>query len=279
MKQILLVGKFTQRFRELNKVLASMYDVRTCVNKLEIFNGMYQMNKPDAIMFLIEQKEDSDEELLEALKKGYKEVPVICSNSDVDDEWIKRYMRSHRFVYMPSDSTIDEFFEMIEYMIKRKESGEYELDLMCDIGEEAQEEEMKKTDIVYSRATFSGTSNKKNLLLVDDSGFALRTIRGFIGDKYDVRMVTSGLDAISAIYQKKPDLILLDYQMPLLDGKQTMEKIREVEDAQDIPIVFVTSVNDKEHIKAVLDLKPAGYLLKPVDGDRLLQTIDGILLK
>ena len=92
-------------------------------------------------------------------------------------------------------------------------------------------------------------------------------------------MVTSGIDAISAILAKRPDLILLDYQMPMLDGKQTMEKIKKLEEAKDIPIVFVTSVKDKEHIKAVLDLKPAGYLLKPVDGDRLLQTIEGIIGK
>lgn len=92
-------------------------------------------------------------------------------------------------------------------------------------------------------------------------------------------MVTSGLDALSAICQKKPDLILLDYQMPLFDGKQTLEKIREFEGAQGIPVVFVTSVNDKDHIKAVIDLKPAGYLLKPVDGERLLQTIEGIIGK
>lgn len=271
MKQILLVGKFTQRIRELNKVLASKYDVKTCINRLEIFDGMYKIKKPDTIVYIIEQKEDCDEELLEALKKEYKEVPVICSNSDVDDEWIQKYMKSHRFIYLPSSSTTDELMEKIEYIIERKESGEYELDVLKDAGADEKK--------VVPKAETVRTSGRKNLLLVDDSGFALRTIKGVIGNKYDVRMVTSGLDAISAIHQKKPDLILLDYQMPMLDGKQTMEKIKEVEGAQDIPIVFVTSVNDKEHIKAVLALRPAGYLLKPVDGDRLIQTIEGIIGK
>ena len=74
MKQVLLVGKFTQRLREVQKVLGSMYEVRTCVNKLEIFEGMYKIKKPDAIMLIVEQREDSDEELLEALIKEYKEV-------------------------------------------------------------------------------------------------------------------------------------------------------------------------------------------------------------
>jgi CheY-like chemotaxis protein len=164
---------------------------------------------------------------------------------------------------------------MVEHVIKRKESGEYELGVVS----EEESEVIQRADKAFGKSVSESTSSKKNLLLVDDSGFALRTIRGFIGNKYDVRMVTSGLDAISAIHQKKPDLILLDYQMPMFDGKQTMEKIKEVEGAQDIPIVFVTSVNSKEHIKSVLDLKPAGYLLKPVDGDRLMQTIENIIGK
>lgn len=280
MKQLLLVGKFTQQFRELNKALASLYEVRTCVNKLEIFDGMFKIKQPDVIVYVIEEKDDSDEDLMEALKKDYKEVPVICETPDVDDEWIKQYMRSHRFIYMPTNYSFDELIDMIEYVLKRKESGEYELDLLCDVGQEEEEQQkIQEADIVYSKATFTKESDKKTLLLVDDSGFSLRTIRGLIGNKYDVRMVTSGIDAISAILVKRPDLILLDYQMPMLDGKQTMEKIKKLDEAKDIPIVFVTSVKDKEHIKAVLDLKPAGYLLKPVDGDRLLQTIEGIIGK
>ena len=139
------------------------------------------------------------------------------------------------------------------------------------------EEEPKSFQKFTYSAPDSSKSEKKDILLVDDSGVALRTLKGLIGDKYDVRMSTSGIDAISMIHKKCPDLIFLDYQMPLLDGKQTMEKIRELEEAKDIPIVFVTAVNDKEHIKAVLSLKPAGYLLKPVDRDRLLETIEGII--
>ena len=67
MKQLLLVGKFTQQFRELNKALASLYEVRTCVNKLEIFDGMFKIKQPDVIVYVIEEKDDSDEDLMEAL--------------------------------------------------------------------------------------------------------------------------------------------------------------------------------------------------------------------
>ena len=60
-------------------------------------------------------------------------------------------------------------------------------------------------------------------------------------------------------------MILLDYEMPVCNGRETMIKIREIESNKNIPIVFVTAVNKKEHIKSVLALKPDGYLLKPIN--------------
>ena len=113
--------------------------------------------------------------------------------------------------------------------------------------------------------------------LVDDSGVYLRLLKGLLEHMYDISMTTSGLKAITMVHEKKPDLILLDYEMPIFDGRETMMKIRESEDTKDIPIIFVTAVNDKAHIKAVLSLRPAGYLLKPVDKDRLYKTINDII--
>ena len=48
-------------------------------------------------------------------------------------------------------------------------------------------------------------------------------------------------------------MIFLDYEMPICDGKMTLEMIRELEESKDIPVVFLTGVSDKEHIAAVLE--------------------------
>ena len=77
--------------------------------------------------------------------------------------------------------------------------------------------------------------------------------------------------------KKKPDLILLDYDMPGWNGKVTFEKIREIPEYVDIPIVFLTGMADKEHITAVLHLNPAGYILKPISSDKLLSTIESVI--
>ena len=77
--------------------------------------------------------------------------------------------------------------------------------------------------------------------------------------------------------EKQPDLILLDYEMPVCDGKMTLEMIRADEEMKDIPVVFLTAVNDRANIEAVLKLKPAGYFLKPAVKDKLIADIEKIL--
>ena len=73
--------------------------------------------------------------------------------------------------------------------------------------------------------------------------------------------------------KKRPDVILLDYEMPVCDGKQTLEMIRSDEDTKDIPVIFLTGLGDMEHIKSVLALKPAAYILKPANKDSLMEKI------
>ena len=65
--------------------------------------------------------------------------------------------------------------------------------------------------------------------------------------------------------------------MPVMDGKETLEELRKDEALKDVPVVFLTSVADRESIAAVLKLQPEGYLLKPIDQARMLETIESVL--
>jgi CheY-like chemotaxis protein len=119
--------------------------------------------------------------------------------------------------------------------------------------------------------------SKKSILLVDDSNIQLRALNDLLKTKYEVRMATSGMQALTLIGKKKPDMIFLDYEMPVCDGRMTLQMIRELEEAKDIPVVFLTGVSDREHITAVLELKPAGYLLKPADSKQIFSIIEKVL--
>lgn len=118
---------------------------------------------------------------------------------------------------------------------------------------------------------------KKRILVVDDSALVLRNIKAMLEPKYRVFVATSGEQALKFIPEKKPNLILLDYEMPEMNGKETFEKIKADEMSKDIPVIFLTGVDDKEHIFAVLQLNPAGYFLKPPTRSKLLDAIEKAL--
>jgi len=118
---------------------------------------------------------------------------------------------------------------------------------------------------------------QKHILLIDDNALQLRALRGILKEEYHVSMATSAMEAMEIIRKDCPDLIFLDYDMPVCDGRMTLEMIRNTEEAKDTPVVFLTGVDDKEHINAVLKLKPAGYLLKPAKQKRIFDIIHELL--
>lgn len=120
---------------------------------------------------------------------------------------------------------------------------------------------------------------KKNILVIDDDPMMLRLIKSELKDLYSVATAVNGKIALDFLRRKDvlPDLILLDYEMPDMDGAQVFERLRTNLNTSNIPIVFLTGVNDREKIKKVFALKPQGYLLKPIDCDKLIQTIKHII--
>ena len=118
---------------------------------------------------------------------------------------------------------------------------------------------------------------KKQILIVDDSDFMRSNMIRLLGDDYDMLESNSSIAAIKQIAVNRPDLILLDYEMPVCDGRMTLEMIRADDEMKDIPVIFLTAINDRANIEAVLKLKPAGYFLKPAVKDKLIAEIDKML--
>ena len=117
-------------------------------------------------------------------------------------------------------------------------------------------------------------NSKKKILVVDDSGVALQAMKELLGAKYSVAVAKSGLAAIKSMTLDRPDLVLLDYEMPVCDGRQVLEMFRAEEELADIPVIFLTGRNDVESVRKVLSLKPAGYLFKAMKPDEVLKNID-----
>ena len=117
----------------------------------------------------------------------------------------------------------------------------------------------------------------KKILLIDDSLIQHRLMKNMLKDRYELLTCTSGVEGIRLARTESPDLILLDYNMPILSGKETLRRLHEKEETREIPVVFLTGVNEKRDVGAVLKLRPQGYLLKPVEPVGLLQVIDKVL--
>ncbi len=119
-----------------------------------------------------------------------------------------------------------------------------------------------------------GNQNKSKILVVDDSGAMLRNVKGWLENKYNVILANSGAMAIKALSINKPDLVLLDYEMPIVDGKQVLQMIRSEMDFATIPVIFLTSRDDEESVKAVMELRVQGYLLKTQSPSAIIKYID-----
>ena len=116
-------------------------------------------------------------------------------------------------------------------------------------------------------------ARKKTILLVDDDDMFLKTVKGWLSASYRVSIVTSGAQAMMYIADNRPDLILLDYNMPVTSGPQVLEMIRSETKVGSIPVIFLTGKGDKESVMKVLALKPDGYLLKSTDKASLLKAV------
>ena len=115
------------------------------------------------------------------------------------------------------------------------------------------------------------------VLIVDDAGVMLRNLKQLIDDVCDVRLAVSGAIALSSIKNDKPDIIFLDYDMPVMNGEETFDAIRNLENGKDIPIVFLTGADDKTTIMRLMRKKPDGYLLKPPAKEKIISVIEKIM--
>ncbi len=122
-------------------------------------------------------------------------------------------------------------------------------------------------------------NEKKKLLIIDDDPGYARMIAEFLKGSYIVDTVTDGMKGIAYLANNEVDLILLDYEMPVVDGPKIMEMLKTHPDTQSIPIIFLTGVGTKESIQRVMSLRPQGYVLKTTTRENLLKTLDGFFEK
>ncbi len=120
----------------------------------------------------------------------------------------------------------------------------------------------------------SGVYGKKRILIVDDDPSYAGMVREWTKSTYHVDVVTAGMQAITFLLKNHVDLILLDYEMPVVDGPQVFQMLKQEEKTKDIPVVFLTGNGTMEAVSRVMGLKPDGYILKSTTRNNLLKYLN-----
>ena len=120
---------------------------------------------------------------------------------------------------------------------------------------------------------------KLRILAVDDNSISLAAIEQELKKEYEVIPVNSGSRALQYLRREKPDLILLDIQMAQKDGIETLREIREMEKCKDIPVIMLTSKQDKSAVVETSKLGIYDYIVTPFQGENLHKRIDRVLKK
>jgi CheY-like chemotaxis protein len=117
-------------------------------------------------------------------------------------------------------------------------------------------------------------TNHALVMVVDDQEANVRTVGALLTRAgFDVAPCFSGIEAIDRVAVGAPDLILLDMRMPVMDGFQVLEKLREVESTRDIPVIFLTADHERESLVKAFGAGAVDYVTKPFVPEELLARV------
>ena len=256
MRKILLIGKMNEMVKDLNMYLSKCFQVQLCSPNTEAMMGILSVAQPELVLISLIGVSDIAGSMFVKLQDEYPDTPVLTIGTERERSEFLKYFEDEQF----------------ENLIRPLENSDVQEAIVRRLG-------MTKEELEEAAQATEAPDGRNMILIVDDNAATLRSIKGMLEDKYKVVMAPSGIKAMTLIGKKRPDLILLDYEMPVVDGRQTLEMIRADEELQSIPVIFLTGIGDREHIEAVLNLRPAGYMLKPAIKEKLIAEIEKALAK
>lgn len=249
MKKILLVGELNNALHTISENLINDFQVQMCSEQPKNIKDMITIMRPNLIVINLIGIEKGIEDIFTMLKEKHDQMPVlVLCTGEKKEQYSESFsgFKNINFLYRPilKDKLIEKCYEMLG---------------------------VAKDDINAAQ------ENVKKILVIDDSPLLLRNMRNMLEPEFKVFIATSGEQGVEFVKEKKPDLILLDYDMPGWDGRKTFEVVRQTENGKDIPVIFLTAIADKENIMAVLQMNPYGYLLKPPVRETLIEQIRNAL--
>lgn len=284
---ILLVGRNKVMIGEFFTHLRDELECLSCTGGFEDIRNHLKYYKPDALVYCL--MEDSYEDMQQILSVKSKleedDIPLVIIGSSEDcDEFCRYSANSAQLVIEKSMLSINQILVRLNRFLDNRQvrvnrNRPAEQSRMAGAQNPSEEERlleaarMLNLEMPPEMAEELARPVKRHILVVDDNPMMLKVIKESLRDKYEVATAISGKIARKYLTNKSVDLILLDYEMPEENGPEVLEKLRNEESTKDIPVIFLTGVKEKTKIQKVLQLKPQGYLLKPIEHDKLITAI------
>ena len=121
------------------------------------------------------------------------------------------------------------------------------------------------------------TGPHKKIIYVDDVNYSLVSVKARLHDYYDVFPAESSLKMFEILKNIEPDLILLDINMPGVDGYETIKSLKADDRYAHIPVIFLTGNSDRESVFKGLSLGAADFIIKPISTPKLIEIIESVL--
>lgn len=122
-------------------------------------------------------------------------------------------------------------------------------------------------------------NTRKTVLMIDDDISYLKQMNTFLQDKYNVVIINSAKLGASYLLNNTPDVIILDYEMPLYNGAALMNMIHKNNNGYDIPIIILSGALNIDAVLDCYEYRPFSCLAKPVTKELLIENIEKALLQ
>jgi CheY-like chemotaxis protein len=112
-------------------------------------------------------------------------------------------------------------------------------------------------------------------LIADDSRESRMLLGKILSKAFGAQIIEAehGKEAIRKLSIEKPDVVFLDYEMPIMNGKETLKTIRSMDEFQNLPVVMVTSHDESDLVRELLSYKISAYLIKPISTDYVVKRL------
>ncbi|MBQ4236830.1 MAG: response regulator [Treponema sp.] len=208
------------------------------------------------VAYLHELSSESKKGFLQILNHDHQTAFLLCGSHEELHKYYER-VDANIVKYLQLPVTINDFIQVVNEELAKIRGVEIK-----------SEDEKKKEETVDPR---------RHILIVDDDPVSLRTFAYILKDDYVTSVVKSGAQALEFLGKETPDLILLDYEMPVMNGVQTFDAILSEENLKDIPVIFLTGISDAGCVTEALKKKPAGYVLKSEKEEIIKSKIKDVL--